>query len=179
MDRGGEPHAGLDLKVIAARFRPYLELGSLVGMEHLWSRADATSRDEWKVDSSRKRFGYAETVAAACHRSQTTRDGKEGVDGSSPSEGLQNPAYGNFRSGRLALDPACGGYGAVYGAFKHGSQPPLRPFDRRPGPAPGTIELSGLPNPNPGLGTADRGGQGAVALHDVARRVCRRAEPCL
>src|SRR6188472_2918872 len=40
-------------------------------------------------------------------------NGKEGVDGSSPSEGLQIPAHGDFRSGGLALDPACLGYGAV------------------------------------------------------------------
>jgi hypothetical protein len=44
--------------------------------------------------------------------------GKEGVDGSSPSEGLQKRRTSALlRSGRLARHRACGGYGAVYGAF--------------------------------------------------------------
>src|SRR5207247_7928752 len=47
--------------------------------------------------------------------------GKEGVDGSSPSEGsAKTPETGAFarsRSDRLAPGRACGGYGAVYGAF--------------------------------------------------------------
>ena len=51
--------------------------------------------------------------------------GKEGVDGSSPSEGLQNPRSRGVRSERLALRRTRGGCGAVYGALTHGTRPTL------------------------------------------------------
>ena len=45
--------------------------------------------------------------------------GKEGVDGSSPSEGsAKAPQNGLFLSPELAGSPACGGYGALHGAFR-------------------------------------------------------------
>jgi hypothetical protein len=45
--------------------------------------------------------------------------GKEGVDGSSPSEGsAKTPQLGLFLSAPLALFPACARYGALYGAFR-------------------------------------------------------------
>src|SRR5262249_8693488 len=44
--------------------------------------------------------------------------GKEGVDGSSPSEGsAKSPEIGHSCSGGLARTPACGEYGALYGAL--------------------------------------------------------------
>jgi hypothetical protein len=53
-------------------------------MERLWSLAVATSGNRWQMDGPRKRGNQAKTVAV---------DGKEGVDGSSPSEGfVKGPA---------------------------------------------------------------------------------------
>jgi Domain of unknown function (DUF4389) len=50
--------------------------------------------------------------------------GKEGVDGSSPSEGFQNPcSRGFFVQEGLFFGPACLEYGAVHGASKHASPP--------------------------------------------------------
>jgi hypothetical protein len=51
-------------------------------------------------------------------------NGKEGVDGSSPSEGFAKaPHVGLSRSGRLARRRSCSGYGAVYGALPHATRP--------------------------------------------------------
>jgi hypothetical protein len=50
--------------------------------------------------------------------------GKEGVDGSSPSEGSAKAAeIAAFLSKELARTPAYGGYGAVYGAPRFGRRP--------------------------------------------------------
>jgi hypothetical protein len=66
------------------------------GMEQLWSRAVATSGNRWQVRGSRKPLRQAKTVAGGCHRLPIGAHGKEGVDGSSPSEGLhKSPAYGH------------------------------------------------------------------------------------
>ena len=48
---------------------------ALVRMEHLWSQAGATGGKRWQMPGSKR---------AQIGRS----DGKEGVDGSSPSEGF-------------------------------------------------------------------------------------------
>jgi hypothetical protein len=50
-------------------------------MEHLWSQAVATDGNPWQMAREEKRLKQAKTVAIGC-------DGKEGVDGSSPSEGF-------------------------------------------------------------------------------------------
>jgi hypothetical protein len=54
-------------------------------MERLWSRAVATGGNRSQMGPPRKRLKEARTVAVGCDR--LPRDGKEGVDGSSPSEG--------------------------------------------------------------------------------------------
>jgi hypothetical protein len=64
---------------------------------------------------------FVVAAARACPRFPPRNlNGKEGVDGSSPSEALQNRRTAALsRSGRLALRRSWGGYGAVYGAFAH------------------------------------------------------------
>jgi hypothetical protein len=56
-------------------------------MERLWSLAGATGRNRWQMRRPRKLRKQAKTVAVGCHRLRPNLDGKEGVDGSSPSEG--------------------------------------------------------------------------------------------
>ncbi len=58
-------------------------------MERLWSLAVATSGNRWQMQEARKPPKQAKTVAAGCD--QLPIDGKEGVDGSSPSEGFFFP----------------------------------------------------------------------------------------
>src|SRR5688572_18404616 len=57
------------------------------GMEHLWSRAVATGGNRWQMGLPRKRLEQAKTVAMGCDQLPGPQNGKEGVDGSSPSEG--------------------------------------------------------------------------------------------
>jgi len=57
-------------------------------MERLWSRAVATSRNLWQKGRPRKRLAEAKTLAVGCDRLPPGPYGKEGVDGSSPSEGF-------------------------------------------------------------------------------------------
>jgi hypothetical protein len=56
-------------------------------MERLWSLAVATSGNWWQLGRPRKRLEQAKTVATRCDRLPFGAHGKEGVDGSSPSEG--------------------------------------------------------------------------------------------
>src|SRR5438445_5288972 len=56
-------------------------LSRLHRMERLWSLAVATGGNRWQTGQPRERLKEAKRVAAGC-------DGKEGVDGSSPSEGF-------------------------------------------------------------------------------------------
>ena len=66
-------------------------------MEHLWSRADATDVNRRQGCSRAKRPGYLQTAASGCIPLPPTLDGKEGVDGSSPSEGsAKAPHVGAF-----------------------------------------------------------------------------------
>jgi hypothetical protein len=46
-----------------------------------------------QIAQPRKRRNHAKTVAAGCDRLPSGAHGKEGVDGSSPSEGLKSPAH--------------------------------------------------------------------------------------
>ncbi len=63
-------------------------------MERLWSLAGATSGNRWQMRTAREREKQAKTVAVGCDQ---LRHGKEGVDGSSPSEGSErNPAKMGF-----------------------------------------------------------------------------------
>jgi hypothetical protein len=57
-------------------------------MERLWSLAVATSGNRWQMRRARKRRNQAKTVAMGCDQLPRPQNGKEGVDGSSPSEGF-------------------------------------------------------------------------------------------
>jgi hypothetical protein len=54
-------------------------------MERLWSPVGATSGDQWQA---RQRLKQAKAVATRCIWLQSELDGKEGVTGLGPSEGL-------------------------------------------------------------------------------------------
>src|SRR6266487_6863459 len=56
-------------------------------MEPLWSPVVATGGNQWQIRSARNPPKQAKSVAAGCHRLREKFHGKEGVDGSSPSEG--------------------------------------------------------------------------------------------
>src|SRR5713101_7952394 len=65
-------------------------------MEHLWSPAGATSGNRWQMGHVRKPLKQADPQPVATHGNRFAAHGKEGVDGSSPSEGLQNPCSRGF-----------------------------------------------------------------------------------
>src|SRR6266571_377352 len=58
------------------------------GMEHLWSPAGATSGNQRQIARPRNGRKQAKSLALSC-RPLPEPYGKEGVDGSSPSEGSQ------------------------------------------------------------------------------------------
>jgi hypothetical protein len=60
-------------------------------MEPLWSPAVATGGNRWQIGSAQTRPKQAKSDATGCHRLRASFHGKEGVDGSSPSEGLKKP----------------------------------------------------------------------------------------
>jgi hypothetical protein len=66
-------------------------------MEPLWSPVVAIAGNQWQIGSESKPQEQAETVALGCDRLPMEVHGKEGVDGSSPSEGftktLQSGAF--------------------------------------------------------------------------------------
>jgi hypothetical protein len=57
-------------------------------MEHLWSKADATGGNRSQVRPARKRLERGDWQPLGTHGNRPSFDGKEGVDGSSPSEGF-------------------------------------------------------------------------------------------
>ena len=60
----------------------------LRGMEPLWSPVVATRGKQRQIDRAPKPQKQAKAVAIGCDRLPREVHGKEGVDGSSPSEGL-------------------------------------------------------------------------------------------
>jgi hypothetical protein len=56
-------------------------------MEHLWSPAGATGGNQWQMGRARKPLKQADPQPVATHGNRFAAHGKEGVDGSSPSEG--------------------------------------------------------------------------------------------
>ncbi len=56
-------------------------------MEPLWSPVVATRGNQGQIDSAQKPRKQAKTVAVGCDQLPREAHGKEGVDGSSPSEG--------------------------------------------------------------------------------------------
>jgi hypothetical protein len=66
-------------------------------MEPLWSPVVATLGNRLQFASARNRYNQAKTVAVGCDRLPKGPHGKEGVDGSSPSEGFEKaPRMGLF-----------------------------------------------------------------------------------
>jgi hypothetical protein len=58
---------------------------------------EPSGRNQWQPVANRKTPETAESSQNRCHRLRPVADGKEGVDGSSPSEGLHEvPANGTF-----------------------------------------------------------------------------------
>jgi hypothetical protein len=57
-------------------------------MEHLWSPAGATGGNRWQMADPRKPLKQAYPQPVATHGNRFGAHGKEGVDGSSPSEGF-------------------------------------------------------------------------------------------
>jgi hypothetical protein len=57
-------------------------------MEHLWSPAGATGGNQWQIQSTPRRLKQAKRQPVATHGNGFGAHGKEGVDGSSPSEGF-------------------------------------------------------------------------------------------
>jgi hypothetical protein len=86
-------------------------------MEPLWSPVVATGGNQWQIGSERNPPKRAKSVAVACHQLPKKFHGKEGVDGSSPSEGSAKALQTKlFFSAHFAFSPACTRYGADYGA---------------------------------------------------------------
>jgi hypothetical protein len=77
------------------------------GMEPLWSPVFATGGNQRQIDPPQNREKQAKTVAVCCDRLPEAFHGKEGVDGSSPSEGFEEmPANRDF----VSSDRATRGY---------------------------------------------------------------------
>ena len=57
-------------------------------MEPLWSPVVATGGNHAQIDAMRKRQKPAKSVAVGCDQLPEEFHGKEGIDGSSPSEGF-------------------------------------------------------------------------------------------
>src|SRR6266568_2021243 len=71
-------------------------------MEPLWSPVVATRGDHRQIDRAPKPQKQAKSVAIGCDRLPREVHGKEGVDGSSPSEGsAKAPHNGAFRFGSI------------------------------------------------------------------------------
>ena len=72
-------------------------------MEPLWSLAGAISGNRWQMQRPRERLKQAKTVAVGCDRLPFGAHGKEGVDGSSPSEGSAKVQH----VAAFAFSPTC------------------------------------------------------------------------
>jgi hypothetical protein len=66
-------------------------------MEPLWSPVVATIGNLWQIAQAREPRNQAKTVAVDCDRAPEKFHGKEGVDGSSPPEGLKSLQIGLVR----------------------------------------------------------------------------------
>jgi hypothetical protein len=88
-------------------------------MEHLWSPAGAIGGNRSQIGAPRKRLKQAHPQQVATHGNRFTAHGKEGVDGSSPSEGsAKAPLDGAFCMCSVGARAVEGLDGAVYGASR-------------------------------------------------------------
>jgi hypothetical protein len=67
------------------------------GMEHLWSPAGATGGNRSQMEHPQKPLKQADPQPMATHGNGFGAHGKEGVDGSSPSEGSKYLQISTFR----------------------------------------------------------------------------------
>src|SRR5437773_11538247 len=65
-------------------------------MEPLWSPVGATGGNQRQIARANEPEKQAKTLAVGCDRLPRGVHGKEGVDGSSPSEGLKYLQIGHF-----------------------------------------------------------------------------------
>jgi hypothetical protein len=91
-------------------------------MERLWSPAGATSGNHRQFGWPPKPRKQAKSVAMVCDWLPRASNGKEGVDGSSPSEGsAKSLLIAAFSVGSTCTSSSMrsdgAGYGAGYGAF--------------------------------------------------------------
>jgi hypothetical protein len=109
-------------------------------MEHLWSQAGATGGNWSQMRPPHKRLKQADRQPMATHGNRFGAHGKEGVDGSSPSEGFaKSPVKPGF-SCRLHLHNP---QRAV------GMEPFIEPSDRKLGPEVCVASGSGCYDLNP------------------------------
>jgi hypothetical protein len=88
-------------------------------MERLWSPAVATGGNRSQMAWARKPQNHAKTVAVSCQRLPRPQNGKEGVDGSNPSEGsARAPQVDALPFGLTCTIASVPRYGALYGAFR-------------------------------------------------------------
>jgi hypothetical protein len=89
------------------------------GMEHLWSPAGATSGNRWQMGRPRKPLKQRDPQPVATHGNRFGAHGKEGVDGSSPSEGSTKDLRGwAFPYGSTCIFACTLSSGALSGAFR-------------------------------------------------------------
>jgi hypothetical protein len=88
-------------------------------MEALWSPAVATAGNRWQMGGCRERLRQWQFIAVGCDRLPESFHGKEGVDGSSPSEGsAKAPQIGVFLFRISLRETQCAvGMEPFYGAF--------------------------------------------------------------
>jgi hypothetical protein len=102
-------------------------------MEHLWSLAGATGGNRSQMGEPRKWLKQTDWQPVATHGNRFAAHGKEGVNGSSPSEGsAKMPHVGAFAYVFSRSEALWGTDGAVYGAFA--STTPFRPALKRESP---------------------------------------------
>src|SRR5438874_13811006 len=93
-------------------------------MEPLWSPVVANGGSRRQIDRSQKPRKQAKSVATGCHRLRATFHGKEGVDGSSPSEGSAKALLSCVSPPQktcMCSNLLC--CGALFGALRFGRAP--------------------------------------------------------
>ena len=145
-------------------------------MEPSWSPVVATGRNRPQIRSARKPRKQAKIVATGCDQLPKAFHGKEGVDGSSPSEGLPKspanwhlllPAMARFRyfAGTRRVHFGTGGHWrALAGTRDVSRHGPKRARDTPSRPLTRKFLQTGSPlGCSPGVGEA--GAAGRIGVH--------------
>src|SRR5436190_24371400 len=81
------PPLGAAVRVVIGDLRCVVgRIASAGGMEHLWSHAGATGGNQSQMEERRERLKQRNPHSLATNGNRFELHGKEGVDGSSPSE---------------------------------------------------------------------------------------------